>query len=151
MSETSRLPTVRKKLQPQKPQTTEWKGERRHWSGDEKDAFRRKKVWKEFVARLIEERGCFCELCSLETKALDCHHLDPMEYDNLDPAKFKLLHTNCHSMVEWWAIRIRTARAKGRPVPNEALLLEWIGPFLPEPERSVDKFYAMMEENRKNV
>jgi hypothetical protein len=58
---------------------------------------------------------------------LDCHHLDPENYDNLDPAKFKLLSTTAHDFVEFMAVKLA---AKVQP-PNAEKWRELLKDFLP--------------------
>jgi len=107
------------------------------WSGDDKRRFRSRVIWKNFVKRVIAERGAYCELCGQEHKKgeLDLHHLDPHLYDTLDETRFKLLDTKCHDLVEWMAVRLA---ADPNGIPNKEAMLAWLGPFLP----TIVRFYG---------
>ena len=99
-----------------------------------KTKFRRTRAWIEFRIGLIETRGKRCEMCGVvkrTARELDCHHLHPEDYANLDPDRFKILCTGCHDFVERMALRVL-----GRdPFPNRTEFLRWAGPFLPTVER----------------
>ena len=79
----------------------------------------------------------------LYKKTAQLHHLKPSEYTLLIPENFKLLSPMSHSIVEFMAPLIRGNTTK---VPRLGLLMAWIEPFLPEPERTVEKYYAEMKE-----
>jgi hypothetical protein len=74
--------------------------------------FRGRKAWKEFRASELKARGFRCELChtrhtGAKSARLNLHHLDPDNYEDLDPGKFKLLCTVCHDeIVETWCTRL---------------------------------------------
>jgi len=111
----------------------------------EKNAFRRTKAWKDFVASQIKERGLRCELfgTKLTAKTAQLHHRRPAEYTNLDPALFKLLSPMAHNLVEFLALVIHGNKTK---VPRLQALLDWIGEFLPEPEHTARDY---MEQLRR--
>ena len=88
----------------------------------------------------MKERGLKCELLGMKLyrKTAQLHHLKPGVYDNLDLDNFKLLSPFSHQLVEVLAPLIRGNTTK---VPRVDLLMAWIGEFLPEPERTVEKYY----------
>lgn len=107
--------------------------EARHWTSQEKNAFRRTVAWIKFRMSLLKVRKARCELCGSikkSAKALDLHHVFPDEYDNLDPNKFKFLCTTCHEFIEFIAVRIAAGG-----VPNLEALKAWAGDFIPRVER----------------
>lgn len=107
----------------------------------DKAKFRATLEWKNFRKKMLlanrnemgrdgKPAGYHCVLCGSRKKsarALDLHHIEPENYDNLDPSKFALLDTKCHEFVEWMAIRVRMGG-----VYRQDILLEWVGPFLPK-------------------
>ena len=92
------------------------------------------------MKRELKVRGLKCELTGvkLTARTAQLHHLDPGNYTVLDHEKFKLLSPTAHAFVEFIALLVHGNKTK---VPRLDLLLAWIGPYLPEPERTVDKFY----------
>ena len=42
----------------------------------------------------------------IKSSKLALHHLDTENYEDLDPAKFRVLCYTCHELVELWARRI---------------------------------------------
>jgi hypothetical protein len=117
-------------------------------NGKEKTAFRRSKKWLDFRAQEIKRRGLKCELLGMKLyrKTAQLHHLKPSEYDLLIPENFKLLSPFSHQLVEFLAPLLRGNTTK---VPRIELLLAWIGEFLPEPERTVEKYYKMMKGEKE--
>lgn len=115
-------------------------------TSSEKTKFRQTALWKRFREQLIRKRGLKCELLGtkLTIKTAQVHHLHPEEYDNLRGDWFKVLSPTAHDFVEHVA-RIVHGHTD---VPNREALLAWIGPFLPTSERTVDKYYRMMEEEK---
>lgn len=79
----------------------------------------------------------------LYKRTAQLHHLRPAEYDNLDPKLFKLLSPFSHGLVEMIALLVHGNTTK---VPRRDKLMEWIGEFLPEPERTVEKYYDELRE-----
>jgi len=76
---------------------------------NEHSIFRRLKVWKQFRAELLKERGYACELCGTERrkgKGLHIHHLKPTAYALLNPYLFRVLCPSCHKyIIERFAIK----------------------------------------------
>lgn len=71
----------------------------------EKSKFRSSKDWKTFRWSLIKQRGPFCELCGTKysgkrLRMLQVHHLDPNNYTDLNPDKFKLVCSSDHELIE---------------------------------------------------
>lgn len=116
----------------------------------EKNSFRRSAKWINFREKEIDKRGLRCELFGVKItrKNAQLHHLEPEFYDNLVPEKFKLLSPTAHALVEFLAPIVYGNLTK---IPRIELLLAWIGPFLPKPERTVDKYYKMMEDDYGRV
>lgn len=98
----------------------------------EKTLFRGRKVWKDFKARLLKERGLTCELTGtkLTARTANIHHLRPAEYDNLDPDLFKILSPDAHYLVEKMTLILRGKTE----VPRRAEWLALLDGFLPEKE-----------------
>lgn len=76
-----------------------------------KTLFRQSKVWKDFRAAMIKMNNGTCECCGIRYPAskyhlLQVHHLQPDDYYNLDPAKFSVLCSSDHDMIERWVTRI---------------------------------------------
>lgn len=111
----------------------------------EKNNFRKTKEWKQFVAQEIKRRGPRCELTGvrLTAKTAQLHHLRPGEYSLLQPELFKLLSPTAHAMVEYLALILHGNTTK---VPRREALLNWIGPFLPEPEHSARDLMEKLRE-----
>jgi hypothetical protein len=112
----------------------------------EKNQFRKTQEWIQFRENQIKTRGLKCELFGtrLSKRTAQLHHLDPADYTNLDPVKFKLLSPTAHALVEFLALLIHGNTTK---VPRLDLLMAWIGPVLPAPERTVQKYYDMIQES----
>jgi hypothetical protein len=113
-------------------------------TAEEQTAFRGRKVWKDFRASLIKERGCRCELCwrPKQPRALQVHHLTPDEYDNLEPRRFSVLCSDDHELIEKWSRRLGAANfgTKQNPKPPDELLDQWltlVGPHLSMPARQI--------------
>lgn len=109
-------------------------------TGKEKTRFRGTVAWKRHRLAMVKGAESRCELCGIKktAKGLDVHHLDPGNYTDLNPDKFKVLCTDCHAYVERSALRLG-----GRdPFPRREVFLAWIGPFLPRVERTVDKLMS---------
>jgi hypothetical protein len=70
------------------------------WNTKEaRDKFRLTDQWVSFSRRLRNlHKDCQC--CSLKSKSLSVHHLDPKNYSNLDESKFAVLCHRCHSISE---------------------------------------------------
>ena len=84
---------------------------------NDKDRFRTLKVWKDFRAKILKERNQTCELCGirhtgLHLRKMNVHHLDPYNYQNLDPEKFRLLCFTCHDFTEFMVKRIEGQKFK---------------------------------------
>jgi predicted HNH restriction endonuclease len=92
---------------------------------NDKDRFRRKKVWKDFRSQIIKARGARCELCGIKKTArgLDVHHLTPDAYTVLEHHRFKILCAGCHEFVERMVFRVAT-------MPRRDAFLEWAGEFI---------------------
>lgn len=129
-----------------------------NWSGDEKRKFRSSKVWKDFrhseiqKRKLPGEKQARCECCGSQhpDKDFDLHHLEPDNYDNLDPTKFKLLDTKCHEFFEWIAIRL-AADTKHGNFHRSDLFMQWGGGFLPKIVRKSDMYMKQIADTyRKN-
>jgi hypothetical protein len=77
-----------------------------------RNKFRARKVWKDFRAGELKARGFRCELChskhsGAKSSFLNLHHLDPDNYEDLTPSKFRLLCAVCHDeIVETWITRL---------------------------------------------
>ena len=95
----------------------------------ERRNFRQTVAWKRFREQLIKARGARCELfgTKVPAKRLDLHHVDPANYDNLDPAMFKLLSSTAHDIVEFMAVKL----AAKVPPPNADKWRELLDGFLP--------------------
>ncbi len=39
---------------------------------------------------------------------LNAHHLHPEHYTDLDPAKFRLVCSTCHNIIEIFAVRLQS-------------------------------------------
>ena len=115
----------------------------------EKTRFRQTKAWKDFRTQLLKTRGMRCELLGtpVTKKTAQVHHLRPDQYDNLDPALFQILSPTAHEFVEFVALVLGGKTV----VPNRAVLLAWLGPFLPASERTVDKYYKMMLDDTSHT
>lgn len=114
-------------------------------TGAQKTRFRQTVAWKRHRLEMIKKVDSRCELCGIKksAKGLDVHHLDPGNYEDLDPGKFKVLCTDCHAYVERSALRLG-----GRdPFPRREIFLAWIGDFLPHSERTVDKLMAELKKS----
>lgn len=111
----------------------------------EKTKFRSSRVWKQFVAQEIKRRGLRCELTGVRLTAgtAQLHHRFPSRYDDLTPENFWLLSPTAHAMVEYLALILHGNTTK---VPRREALLNWIGPFLPEPEHSARDLMEKLRE-----
>lgn len=119
-------------------------------NSSEKTAFRAKKQWKKFRESLIKTRGLRCELTGvkLTVKNAQVHHLRPDLYDDLRPELFKILSPSAHDFVESMAMVLLGNTTQ---VPNHYEWMRLLGPFLPKPERTVDKYYQMIRESVANT
>jgi hypothetical protein len=95
----------------------------------EHTAYRQTKEWKQFREKIVHERDSRCECCGIKKKGLNLHHLDPANYQDLDPLKFKLLCKDCHNLVEKMARRLHGSKAD--MIANKEKWLDLLGPFLP--------------------
>jgi predicted HNH restriction endonuclease len=91
-------------------------------------------VWKNFRLSVIEERGAVCELCGTkyygkQKRSLQLHHLNPAQYDNLDPKDFKLLCSSDHDLVERFAIKLKGSKSDA--IKNREKWLELLREYLP--------------------
>lgn len=111
----------------------------------EKNRFRQTVRWKRFRDELIHSRGLKCELLGtkLTMKTAQVHHLRPDLYDELRPELFKVLSPSAHDFIEFLA---KIANGNRTEIPNREAMMAWLGEFLPVSERSVEKYYRMMEE-----
>jgi hypothetical protein len=67
---------------------------------NEKNNFRKTKVWKDFVE---ENKKTYCDFCGGIVKKGDgcLHHKDPENYTDLNPENFSWLHRkSCHIFIE---------------------------------------------------
>jgi len=111
----------------------------------EKTKFRTSPQWIAFRNQEMKRRGMTCELLGMKLykKTAQLHHLKPREYTLLIPENFRLLSPWSHALVEFVAPLVHGNATK---VPRLEILMAWIGPFLPEPERTVERYYAEMKE-----
>jgi hypothetical protein len=69
-------------------------------TSQEKNKFRRSKIWKDFVK---ENKKTHCDFCGGIVKEGGgcCHHHDPENYTFLNPDMFSWLHRkSCHIFIE---------------------------------------------------
>jgi len=76
-----------------------------------KTLFRQSKAWKDFRNAMILMNDGKCELCGIKYTPskfhlLQVHHLDPDNYEILDPAKFSVLCSSDHDLIERFVTRI---------------------------------------------
>lgn len=96
-------------------------------TSEEKIKFRRGKTWKEFRLKKIQEQSDTCELSGMVYKGakqkagLECHHHDPLNYDDLEMEKFSILNSTMHNLVEYWITRI-----KGKNFKPPKVLKLWL-------------------------
>ena len=74
--------------------------------------FRSRVAWKNFRAMMIESTRGRCQCCGMyyaprSRRMLNVHHLDPDQYDDLQPGKFRVLCVTCHEFVEYMDMRIK--------------------------------------------
>lgn len=104
----------------------------------EKSKFRSSKVWKDFRRSLIKNRGPQCELCGTKysgkrLRMLQVHHLDPDNYTDLNPYKFKLVCSSDHELIERISKKVLS---KSTDLLNPKLWLILLKGFLPfKPEK----------------
>lgn len=101
----------------------------------DKNKFRTTKEWKLFRKSLMEERGCYCELCGgkysgKQQRKLQLHHIDPDNYTNLDPEEFKFLCSSDHDLVERIAKKLLSKQAFN--LRNKKLWYSLLKDFLPK-------------------
>ena len=107
--------------------------------GSPKTLFRQSMAWKNFRQAMIELNNATCEMCGMRYTAskhhlLQVHHLEPAFYELLDSAKFSVLCSSCHDLVERFVTRVNG----GQFAPPENIR-EWdtlIGSHLSEPART---------------
>jgi len=92
--------------------------------------FRTTVAWKKFRMVFVPLHNSRCDCCGVHKKGLQIHHLFPDDYENLDPARFALLCSDCHSMVEKLAKRLNGKKA--HTILNLPQWLALYGPFLPQ-------------------
>lgn len=75
--------------------------ERKEWSFNERDDFRRSDTWKNFTKMLKLKRRCICDECKnkFAFDDVEVHHLYSEDYDNLDESRFKVLCLSCHDKI----------------------------------------------------
>jgi hypothetical protein len=91
-----------------------------------KTLFRQSKAWKDFRSAVISMGDNRCEMCGMvyrgaKGRMLQVHHLDPDNYEYLDPARFSLLCASCHDTVERHVTMIN-----GRSYVPPSNFLEWM-------------------------
>ena len=98
-------------------------------NSQDKRKFRATVAWKRFREKILEDRGCTCELfgTKLPAKSLDLHHLFPDDYTDLDPKKFRLLSTQGHELIEMMAVKMNSKTV----LPNRQLWEVLLDGFLP--------------------
>ena len=101
---------------------------------DDNVKFRRSKEWKSFRESLLDQVGNRCQLCGTrlsgkQKKRLQIHHLDPENYNDLDPQKFRVLCTTDHKLVEKMATKILGKNPEDIPFLDRWVSL--LGDFLP--------------------
>jgi hypothetical protein len=70
------------------------------WNAKEsQDRFRLTEQWILF-SKELRNKHKECQCCSLKSKNLAVHHLDPKNYSNLDESRFAVLCHRCHSISE---------------------------------------------------
>jgi len=122
-----------------------------------KTLFRQSKVWKDFRAAMIDMNKNKCELCPMvytgkRIHMLQCHHLRPEDYYNLDPADFSILCPSDHDLVERWVTMINGANFT--PPDNFSLWMAVLLPHISQPARQkVEDIlagnYQMPEKTKK--
>ena len=117
-------------------------------NSSEKTRFRSQKKWKDFTRKLIKTRGMSCELfgVALEKGKAQVHHLDPANYDDLEPSKFKILSPTAHEFIEHIGKIYNGSKTK---IPNEELMLVWLKDFLPAPEHNLRAIMEDLERIKK--
>lgn len=119
----------------------------------EKNKFRQTKAWRDFreekiaeVKKLDPNGKLRCQLSGvpLRDKQANCHHLDETNYTDLQLHNFKILSPTMHTLVEFMALVLNGKN----PVPFREAWMALLGPFLPRVERTVDKYYKMMEDEK---
>ena len=83
------------------PTTTGRKDCMKKQGNKKKNDFRKTSIWQSFRKKIIEERGCICQCCGVHTKRLQLHHMDEKNYEDLNPDKFVLLCSRCHTQVSF--------------------------------------------------
>ena len=67
----------------------------------DKTKFRSKKVWKNFRTNLLKARDFTCEISGFRRKkGLNIHHHDEENYEDLTEAKFSVLTSAEHDLIE---------------------------------------------------
>jgi 5-methylcytosine-specific restriction endonuclease McrA len=62
--------------------------------------FRQSKKWKAFRTIMLVSNAFTCALCgTVKKKGLHVHHLNTEDYENLNPADFKVVCPSCHRHV----------------------------------------------------
>lgn len=102
-------------------------------NSSEKTKFRSTKSWKIFRKSLLEERSNTCELCGGKysgklTRKLQIHHLDPDNYEDLDPKKFVVICSSDHELVERISKKILS---KNTTLKNKEKWYNLLKDFLP--------------------
>ena len=77
--------------------------------------FRSSVAWKRFRESIIATQGPVCSLCGTkytgkQKRMLQLHHLDPANYDDLDPVKFRLVCGSCHDTIERFVIKLKGSK-----------------------------------------
>lgn len=72
--------------------------ERKEWTFNEREQFRKSGKWKSFTKLLKLKRNCVCDDCrrKFNIDDLEVHHLYSEDYGNLDESRFKVLCLHCH-------------------------------------------------------
>ena len=91
--------------------------------------FRSTTRWRQFRARLLEEREFKCACCGIKKKkGLQIHHKRPDKYTDLEIHEdFVVLCSDCHDLVEKFARRFRGK--KKNTIINADLWFALLGSF----------------------
>lgn len=119
----------------------------------ERSNFRMTVAWKNFRARLIEDRGAVCECCGTryygkQKRGLQIHHLDTDNYEYLLPERFKILCSACHeALVERMSTKI--IGKKSTDIPNLEIWVKLLYEVLPYKTRRAlkEKHDTYLTEN----
>lgn len=121
---------------------------------DPKNLFRQSIKWKNFRTFMLKQNNCHCEICACHYSGkrltqLQVHHLDPDNYEILNPASFSVLCSSCHDFVERLVTMIKGEKWALPKKYRELWAL--FGPHLSKAAR--EKFGGMIsryEENRRS-